>query len=207
MGRPKSISDEAILKAAYDVFMEHGFQAPTSQIARAAGVSEGTVFKRFPTKAELFRSAMGVPQWDLSDKLERMVGEGEMRDQLVVLANELIDFFREMLPRVMALCTSPSTSASPMHIFQGDPDAPPLRMLKNLTNYFAAEMRAERICECDPEVAARIFLGSLHNFVFFELIGVHERMPFAVQTYVRALVDVVWRGLQPEQVSEHPLNN
>jgi AcrR family transcriptional regulator len=42
-----------ILAAARDVFAEHGYEASMEQIAGRAGVGVGTLYRRFPNKAEL----------------------------------------------------------------------------------------------------------------------------------------------------------
>jgi AcrR family transcriptional regulator len=49
---------ERILRAARDVFGEHGPEASVEAIARRAGVGERTLYRRFPTKAELVRAAL-----------------------------------------------------------------------------------------------------------------------------------------------------
>src|SRR6201996_3844948 len=50
---------QRILAAAAEVFTEHGLDATLDEVARAAGVGVGTVYRRFPDKeslvAELFR--------------------------------------------------------------------------------------------------------------------------------------------------------
>lgn len=52
--RIPSEKQRKVLEAAIDVFSEKGFsQASTSEIARRAGVAEGTVFKRYSTKKDL----------------------------------------------------------------------------------------------------------------------------------------------------------
>jgi AcrR family transcriptional regulator len=47
-----------ILRAARDVYTELGPEAPTEAIARRAGVGERTLYRRFPTKADLVRAAL-----------------------------------------------------------------------------------------------------------------------------------------------------
>lgn len=47
-----------ILRAARDVYDELGPDAPTEAIARRAGVGERTLYRRFPTKADLIRAAL-----------------------------------------------------------------------------------------------------------------------------------------------------
>ncbi|CAG4886693.1 TetR/AcrR family transcriptional regulator [Paraburkholderia saeva] len=54
MARPRSEDKrDAILSAAIQVIAEQGLGAPTSRIARVAGVAEGTLFTYFDTKDEL----------------------------------------------------------------------------------------------------------------------------------------------------------
>lgn len=51
MARPRSEEkQQALLRAATDIFAEQGLAAPTSAIARKAGVSEGTLFRYFENK-------------------------------------------------------------------------------------------------------------------------------------------------------------
>ena len=49
---------ERILRAARDVYDELGPEAPIEAVARRAGVGERTLYRRFPTKAELIRAAL-----------------------------------------------------------------------------------------------------------------------------------------------------
>jgi AcrR family transcriptional regulator len=42
-----------LIDAAVEVFAERGLEASTAEIARRAGVGQGTVFRRFPTKDDL----------------------------------------------------------------------------------------------------------------------------------------------------------
>jgi len=45
-----------ILQACRELFAEHGFDAQIDDIARAAGVGVGTVYRHFPTKVDLLRA-------------------------------------------------------------------------------------------------------------------------------------------------------
>lgn len=54
MARPRSEDKrQTILRAANQLFAEEGINAPTSRIAKVAGVAEGTIFTYFATKDEL----------------------------------------------------------------------------------------------------------------------------------------------------------
>ena len=57
MARPRSEDKRnAILAAAIEVIAEQGLAAPTSRIAKVAGVAEGTLFTYFDSKDELFNA-------------------------------------------------------------------------------------------------------------------------------------------------------
>lgn len=51
-GRPPR-SQEALLAAAADVFVSAGVDAPVRDIAARAGVGTGTIYRHFPTRADL----------------------------------------------------------------------------------------------------------------------------------------------------------
>lgn len=51
---------EALIDAAVKTFSERGYAStPTTEIAKAAGISQAYVFRLFPSKQELFVAAMG----------------------------------------------------------------------------------------------------------------------------------------------------
>jgi AcrR family transcriptional regulator len=50
---------EVLVEAAVGCFAEHGFHGtPTTEIAKAAGISQAYLFRLFPTKAELYVAAV-----------------------------------------------------------------------------------------------------------------------------------------------------
>src|SRR3954447_2987586 len=57
-----------LLDAAAEVFAERGLEASTAEIARRAGVGQGTVFRRFPTKDDLVAAIV-------ADRLGEITGE------------------------------------------------------------------------------------------------------------------------------------
>lgn len=197
MGRPKTISTEQIVDAARALFMSKGFNVSTAEIAKAAGVSEGSIFNRFATKQSLFQAAMGIEDFPLDQRLDALVGTRTPRENLEEVCGELIAFFREALPRTMMVWAT--RSSDPIRSFRESRRFSALGYLKAMTRYLDAEMSAGRLRPCDPEVAARMLLGSLYNYAFFELVGVHVRMPIAGPSYIRALLDILENGLfQPE---------
>jgi AcrR family transcriptional regulator len=198
MARPVSIKDETIITAARHVFLERGIQATTAEVAERAGVSEGSVFKRFKSKGELFRAAMGdrLTEPAFLHDLAARVGQGDMRESLFAVGMEIIAFFRELIPLMMMAWSNPGPNGLPSLL--SGPNPPPIRTLKLIIGYFEAEMRAGRVRRQDPEVVARAFLGALNNFAFFErLYRESGELPLGDETYVRGLVSLLWGGLDP----------
>jgi AcrR family transcriptional regulator len=198
MARPAMIRDEDIIRAAREVFLVRGFRATSAEVAQRAGISEGSIFKRFKTKFDLFRAAMGELEEPpfLAQLSERLKGD-DMREQLLALAHDVVEHFRVITPLMMMAWSNPGDDGLPCMV--GEPNPPPLRMLRAISGYFEAAMRAGKLRRHDPEIAARAFIGSLHNFVVFELLfQSHEQLPLPADTYVRGLVQLFWVGADPE---------
>src|SRR4051794_11443572 len=103
MARPVSIKDETIIAAAREIFLERGIQATTAEVASLAGVSEGSIFKRFKSKLELFRAAMGdrLNDVDWARELPKYVGKGDVRENMFTIGMSILAFFRDLMPLMM----------------------------------------------------------------------------------------------------------
>jgi AcrR family transcriptional regulator len=199
MPRPRTISNEEILRIAREVFLERGPTATTAEIARRAGISEGTIFKRFPTKNALFSAAMGAAGLehlrDWTDQMARLVGKGSVRDNLVTLMVSLIELFRQLLPRIMLVWSSRDVAAERIKTLHGE-DSPPRRGLASMARYLEREMDKGRLRRGDPELFARIFLGSAWNLAFTETLSPNAAKE-EPRSFAQRLVDTLWTGIAP----------
>jgi AcrR family transcriptional regulator len=198
MARPKSIDTEEILEAAREVFLEDGIQATTAKIARHAGISEGTIYRRFSTKQDLFVAAMDLPDppsW--VERVEAIDEEGDLRLALYEVALEIVDFFEEVIPKLTMVMSNLDEKT-----LLGDQGEPPLRVLKPLMRLFERERRRGRIGPCDTEVVSRMFLGSLFHFAFAEISGINEMFPMPRETYARGVVTTLLDGVSGEKAPE-----
>jgi AcrR family transcriptional regulator len=193
MARPTTITDERLLAAAREVFLERGILATTAEVARRAGVSEGSIFRRFPTKFDLFRAAMLAEEGDpafLTD-LPGRAGTGELAAQLNEIGVSLIHYFRKVAPLMMMRWSNPETAAC-----AGGTPSPMHRRLGFVAAYFEAEMASGRMRRLDAQLAARVFAGSVQHFVFSEILhGAPD--PIGPERYVAGLVDLLLRGASP----------
>ena len=95
MARPKSEEKRlALLKAAAEIVAEQGLEAtPTSQVAKRAGVAEGTLFRYFATKDELLNELYIYLNQDMCETLmKRYVSSEPFRSRVQCLWDSYIDW-------------------------------------------------------------------------------------------------------------------
>jgi AcrR family transcriptional regulator len=198
MPRPTVITDERILAAAREVFLEKGFKASTGEVARRAGVAEGSIFNRFKTKLELFQAAMQheIDEPPFVKTIDARAGKGDLRQNLVEIGVEAVTFLRGIVPLAMMLWSNPGPTGLPALL--ASPDSPPLRIMRKLVAFFAAEVKAGRAAG-SPELMARVYFGSMQNYVFLEIVRGAPPGESAAEPYVKGLVEILWRGIAPAE--------
>ena len=194
MPRPVTIQDSAILDAARRVFLARGYPASTAEIARRAGVSEGSLFKRFRTKTELFLAAMQVQSREQEQRglLLAAIGQKPIRTTLEGYGRHLLRHLQIVMPRILMVTSSGLRFA---RHYRPTDCPPPLQHVALLTQYLRAEIRHGRLRLANPEMHADIFVGALSHCAFCETVL--GRRATSHVDYVRTLVDGILRAGQP----------
>jgi AcrR family transcriptional regulator len=194
MARKRTIADADVLKAAREVFLEGGAFGSTREIAARAGISEATLFKRYPTKTALFLAALAPPQPDLTAILEPVRAQKDARKALHILAFQVLAYFRMAIPRMLPLITHPAIGLD--ELLRQFGMSPADRLTDAIAGYLAEQKKRGAIETDNPLAAAGMINASLHSLALFELMGIHggEVPPQAV----RAMIDALWRGLAPQ---------
>lgn len=201
LGRPRTIDEQAIIAAARDVFLERGFSATTAEVARRAGVSEGSIFNRFGSKRALFQHAMqmsiGQELW-LTGLADR-VGTGDVRAHLAAVLVLGIDFFRRMMPLIMMGWSNPGATGHKDKAAAGASHGPQV-VIAPLAAYLQAEMERGRLKASDPHILAQMLLSGMSHYAFLAVL--QEKQGHApsqsVEHYAEGLVDVLWNGVSPD---------
>ncbi len=195
MSRPRSISDDQILEAARAVLLEQGIAATTADIARRAGISEGTIFRRYATKEELVVAALapGGPPPFCAAIIECAAAPDPEAD-LVRIGTQVVAFFEAMLPRMHLLM---SCHLHPAEVLAKAEDPPPVAAIRALTAWFDAAHRARVLDVDDCEIAARTFLGAMHQFAFLSHAGMHPSAPLNAERFVVGTVRLLLNGMLP----------
>jgi AcrR family transcriptional regulator len=189
MARIAKITNQQILEAARDVFLEQGFTASTLEIAQRAGISEASIFKRFSTKEELFFTAMGIPDTPLwVQEMESLIGKGDIKSNLTYICRQILEFYREVLPRLMMLGSRGKAIAE----ITEQLDSKRNRDVNRLSAFLQQEIQQKRLCG-DATTIALILLGSLMNYVLLE-----QTQPANDFSFIQQLIEVLWQGIAPE---------
>jgi AcrR family transcriptional regulator len=185
------ISTERLLEVAREVFLELGIRATTAEVATRAGIAEGTIFHRFKSKEELFRSAMNFDPDTalvLVEQLLASAGAGELRRTLVEFAERFMAFGRVALPVMMMawsnpehLCAERTTERATRYE----------RTLSALTRYLEAEMAAGRLRLVPAETMSRMLIGSLHHYCMIEHFVGKPNSSLTHREFAEQVVDVL----------------
>lgn len=208
MARPATITDAQILEAARAAFLEEGYGARTAEIARRAGVSEGTIFKRFETKEALFCAALDIPfppNW--YQQAETLVGAGTLRDNLVTLCIGILEQLKTVLPRVITrmgtgMPPPPHTMVRPegsqILPFHEMPEPPPVRDARILTQYLNREIALGRL-KADADIVAQMLLGATFHFMLGQHVARREPDENELKLHAEGIVETIWNGIAPTE--------
>lgn len=197
MARHVTITDDQILDAARIAFLEEGFSVPTAKIAAHAGVSEGSIFKRYPTKEALFFAALRIehpPAW--YGELDSLAGIGDLKENLIALSFSMLTYFNEVLPRIVATIGNRvgPPGADP---FRGLSDPLPVRDARAISLFLKNEARLGRLEEGNMECLANLLIGSLTHYVFRSHMAMENRTAEDFKALAQATIELLWNGICP----------
>jgi AcrR family transcriptional regulator len=199
---------QRILLAAAHVLRERGFaETTTKEIARVAGVSEGSIYNHFPHKTALIAATMAELTSGIREAMSRLLaqaGANTVAENLGGIVEAQIRFLTELLPIV-----GPTLGNHQLRdwLREGGP-APgaavpsgPVLGHAGLIAYLEAEQRAGRLdAEARPPYLATALAGAALEYAFLTLltrtdvIGSVARLPADAAEYARDVVQTVLAG-------------
>lgn len=197
-------SRDRILDAAAELIRTRGLaRTTTKEIARAAGVAEGTIYKQFADKHELIGQVLysRLPHFipaikELSDR----VGTGSVRDNLVRVAVLALDFYREAMPMSASMLADQALLDAQRRANAAH-RAGPQRAHEALADYLAAEARTGRVAAgAHPRAVADLLLGACFQQAYLDAYAGTEpgrtRQHRRAADLVDALVPVIEQNQQ-----------
>ncbi|BAZ52936.1 TetR family transcriptional regulator protein [Nostoc sp. NIES-4103] len=195
---------DAILAGAMQEFLAHGYAATTmDKITAAAGVSKTTVYSYFQDKEGLFITLVErLAQENYREAFspqdsQLLVGEPQVVLRRIALnIVEQINPKEELLSLVRLIIGESGRFPSLAQVFVRNVDKPVLELL---CQYFADHPELQLP---DPEVAARIFLGTLVHFVILQhILHCQQILPMDRDRLIDNLIQLITINQIPKSVT------
>jgi AcrR family transcriptional regulator len=183
-----------IIEAAARLFAQHGFRgATTRQIAREAGVAEGTLFRYFPTKRHLLLAMFEALAVSPIQRHLQALPAMEPQRWLEEFLWERLVTMRAQLPLMQALYQEIRTDEAVRRVFL-DQIARPL--LEEVRRMLAAELGQGRYRPLHPSLVMWVIWGALHGVTIFGMELDPELAALPPEQIARQLATLVLQGIE-----------
>jgi AcrR family transcriptional regulator len=196
--RQPAARPEQILEAAFRVFGSRGLhQATLDDVAQAAGITKGTIYLYFPSKAALFsamlKARVNTLLPPMGSPARRQAGSN--RRQLATLVGRLYQFFQS--PAFLAMYRTMMGEAAQVPkaaaLLYCEGILPANRRLAKLIQQGIDTGEFQKV---DPLIAARALVGMCQIFAVSQgLLGGQRIFPIADTKIVRTVTDIFLNGL------------
>lgn len=182
MARIATIDDQKLLQAAREVFLERGFNAKATDIADRAGISSGSIFRRFPDKEVLFLAAMET-QILWTHNLKEFEESQDLKAALEKVSKSILDDFRQALPCQIMLLSQ-----------KLEPTFQHSEQVTALANFLDKELELGRLRpSLDTTTTAQTIIGMMHYLAWLEIIS--QNAPLDTTSLIKEFIDTIWKGI------------
>lgn len=201
LGRRRSVSRDALLAAALEVFLVHGFQAARIEdIAQRAGVGKGSVYLHFATKEALFQAVVDagvLARLEQAEALAKNFSGSASELLTTMLHNNLIEFWDSTSSGIHKLVVAESQRFPELAASYHQSITRRARLL--IEQILQLGISQDEFREVDVPYTARLILDALDNeLIQAHAFAEHVREPFDAHRFIDALLDLALTGLRKD---------
>ncbi len=184
-----------ILDAATTVFAEKGFHRATiKDIARAAGIADGTIYTYFSSKTEVLLGILNRLNESTEREMQFALGsEQDVRAFFKAYVRQRIsliwpnaEVFRAVLPEMLV-------NAELRDLYYRQVLVPTFRVAEH---YFLAQMEEGQLRKVDVPLAVRAIAGTVFGLLMIQLLG-DELIAARWEELPEVLTTLMFDGLKP----------
>jgi AcrR family transcriptional regulator len=186
---------EKILRAALATVRAHGIAGATTRaIAAEAGIAEGSIYRHFSDKIDVFQTAVVeylVPSYrDFMGDLPAKAGTTTPAVRLREVLRKTMAFYRDLIPTMAVLYSENALrDRYQAQLIEG---RGPHRASEAVAAYLAGELSLGRLPSgIDPQAAAQMLLGACFQQVFFEQTIGKERLQLSERALIARMVQTL----------------
>lgn len=203
---PKETKEQQILDAALKIFSEKGFaSATTSEIAKEAGVAEGTIFRYFSTKKDILRKIMIkaieiIAPEAISKPIEILSSykNKDAREILVEILKERVSFISSRLPIFKTVFAEAMFHED---IRESLRDNIIMRVKPSFENFFDNMLLENKFRDCDRLSALRLFVGSFMMLIVYQKVFNITLTPEELNREIESTVDILMNGISTQSAN------
>ena len=192
-----------ILRAADTLIRRRGVaKVTTRDIAREAGCADGTLYKHFGTKEDLFLAVMldSLPQIDALLR-PGSPNQTNIRERLNQIAVAAIRFFEQVLPHGVALLADSELLCRHRERLTTKGSGPQI-LYGKVASYIEAEQLLGHLnAAIQPSSAAALLLGPCFQWVLTKMVNGTGPLPITETEYVALITEGLLEGLSPKAPS------
>lgn len=194
MARPRRINDESLLESLRESFLELGPGVTTRELADRAGVSEGTLFKRFGDKRKMFIQALRLPDFHEEDwykNLAKREAGVDLREHLIDAGVRLHEALSLSVPIIQTVFANQFINPQDIRaVLKRNKETPPLQIIDTFAELFENEIAAGNLRPLRALDLARFIVGAIHSDIHLRLYFPQD-VDFSAEEMVRDVVETL----------------
>jgi AcrR family transcriptional regulator len=194
-----------LLEAADRALRSRGLMgASTREIAREAGVADGTLYVHFDDRIDLFIALIQEhlpPYIEPLKRLNGLVGRRTVRANLAEVFQGALTWYEQMLP-VFGALTADRDLCQTLQKRLAERDEGPHLAVQTLERYLAAEQKLGRVnAKTDLRAAVLLLYGAAHYWTFIApWVGNH--LSYSREVLTKNVLKSLMVGLEPKAATD-----